>query len=57
MTDTDQSEFKLVLRGLTREDYPQVKQVMDRVYADLGGAWTAECDDQYTEVCSRIRIF
>ena len=40
MIDKDQAEYKLILRGLTREDYPHIKRIMDRVYAGMGGAWT-----------------
>lgn len=39
MNDTEQLEYKLVLRGLTRSDYPHIKQIMDIVYANMGGAW------------------
>jgi GNAT superfamily N-acetyltransferase len=39
MHDTEQTDFKLTLRGLTREDYPQIKRIMDRVYKGMGGAW------------------
>ncbi|MGE5503489.1 MAG: GNAT family N-acetyltransferase [Actinomycetota bacterium] len=30
------------MRVLHLDDYPDVKEIMDRVYPDLGGAWTAE---------------
>ena len=33
---------KLVLRPLRLQDYPNVKEIMDDVYADMGGAWTEE---------------
>lgn len=33
---------KLVLRHLTLDDYDDLKAIMDRVYADMGGAWTKE---------------
>ncbi len=39
MTDNQTPEHKLILRGLTRADYPHIKQIMDRVYARMGGAW------------------
>jgi predicted amidohydrolase/GNAT superfamily N-acetyltransferase len=39
MNETDQMEFKLTLRGLTSKDYPHIKRIMDKIYADLGGAW------------------
>jgi predicted amidohydrolase/ribosomal protein S18 acetylase RimI-like enzyme len=40
MNDTEQQEYKLILRGLTHADYPNIKQIMDRVYSGMGGAWT-----------------
>ncbi|CAA6606296.1 Hydrolase YhcX [Rhodospirillaceae bacterium LM-1] len=33
---------KLVLRHLTLDDYEDLKAIMDRVYANMGGAWTKE---------------
>ena len=39
MTDTEKPEHKLTLRGLTREDYPHIKRIMDQVYKGMGGAW------------------
>ena len=39
MTDTEPMEYKLILRGLTRRDYSQIKEIMDRVYVGMGGAW------------------
>ncbi|MEZ4551118.1 MAG: hydrolase, partial [Desulfobacterales bacterium] len=42
MTDTDQQDHKLILRGLKRPDYPRIKEIMDRVYAGMGGAWKPE---------------
>jgi predicted amidohydrolase/GNAT superfamily N-acetyltransferase len=39
MDNTEEPEFKLKLRGLTREDYPQIRRIMDGVYAGMGGAW------------------
>ena len=41
MNETNQSEHKIVLRGLTKSDYPDIKQIMDRVYKRMGGAWTS----------------
>ncbi|BES71462.1 bifunctional GNAT family N-acetyltransferase/carbon-nitrogen hydrolase family protein [Marinobacter nanhaiticus D15-8W] len=35
-------ELHLNLRNLTEEDYPQLKQLMDRIYDDIGGAWPEE---------------
>lgn len=32
-------EIKLNLRNLEAADYPQLKQLMDRIYHDIGGAW------------------
>ncbi|GEN24811.1 carbon-nitrogen hydrolase family protein [Halomonas cupida] len=32
-------DLQLNLRNLAPEDYPQLKQLMDRVYHDIGGAW------------------
>jgi predicted amidohydrolase/GNAT superfamily N-acetyltransferase len=37
---TEQHHIKL--RQLTMDDYADVKRIMDRVYADIGGAWTEE---------------
>ena len=42
MTEIDQENHELKLRGLTRGDYPQIKKIMDRVYPDIGGAWEPE---------------
>ena len=39
MNETEQSEHKLILRGLRRSDYPDIKKIMDRVYKGMGGAW------------------
>ncbi len=39
INSTDQAQYKLILRGLTHQDYPQIKRIMDRVYRDIGGAW------------------
>ncbi|RJP84968.1 MAG: GNAT family N-acetyltransferase [Desulfobacteraceae bacterium] len=39
MNDIDQKEHKLILRGLSRTDYPDIKRIMDRVYKGMGGAW------------------
>jgi predicted amidohydrolase/GNAT superfamily N-acetyltransferase len=36
----DNQELHLTLRNITEEDYPQLKALMDRVYPDLGGAWS-----------------
>ncbi len=35
-------ELHLNLRNLTLADYPHLKRLMDRVYADIGGAWPQE---------------
>ncbi|MGB3616887.1 MAG: GNAT family N-acetyltransferase [Catalinimonas sp.] len=37
-----QTAHKLSLRNLTLDDYPDVKEIMDRVYSNLGGSWTRE---------------
>jgi predicted amidohydrolase/GNAT superfamily N-acetyltransferase len=39
MDETEEPEFKLKLRGLTRADYPDIKRIMDRVYSGMGGSW------------------
>ncbi|HSL62438.1 MAG TPA: GNAT family N-acetyltransferase [Desulfotignum sp.] len=39
MTDTEQTEHKLTLRNLKKQDYPQIKRIMDLVYSGMGGAW------------------
>ena len=38
-THTDDSEHKLNLRHLELKDYPELKEIMDLVYPELGGAW------------------
>jgi predicted amidohydrolase/GNAT superfamily N-acetyltransferase len=38
-TNSPETEHKLVLRNLTPADYPDIKALMDRVYADWDGAW------------------
>lgn len=35
----DLEDLHLTLRKLEKEDYPQLKVLMDRVYNDIGGAW------------------
>jgi predicted amidohydrolase/ribosomal protein S18 acetylase RimI-like enzyme len=46
MTDQElrdqESEHKLILRNLTIDDYPEIREIMAHVYADLGGPWTPE---------------
>ncbi len=42
MSDIEQTEHKLLLRSLTLSDYPRVKEIMDRVYSGMGGAWRPE---------------
>ncbi len=42
MTDNtiqDEGEHKLTLRHLTLDDYDDIKEIMDRVYHEIGGAW------------------
>ena len=36
----DHPDHLLVLRNTRLEDYPDIKAIMDRVYADIGGAWS-----------------
>ncbi len=49
MNEIDQTEYKLILRGLKRTDYPDIKQIMDRVYKGMGGAWKPEEFDTLIE--------
>ena len=42
MNDTEQTEHKLILRGLKQSDYPDIKRIMDRVYKGMGGAWESK---------------
>ncbi len=42
MTDTEPTDHKLTLRSLKKTDYPDIKRIMDLVYAGMGGAWTPE---------------
>lgn len=44
-------KHKLLLRHLTAEDYPQLAEMMDRVYDNLGGAWQK---DQYISQVTRF---
>src|SRR5436190_20113117 len=37
---TKDIEHKLNLRNITMDDYDDIKEIMDVVYADAGGAWT-----------------
>lgn len=37
--EEQEPEHKLLLRNLTREDYHDVQEIMDRVYPNLDGAW------------------
>ena len=32
-------EFHLKIRRMSLKDYPQIKELMDKVFGDLGGAW------------------
>lgn len=36
----DEFEHRLKLRNLRMNDYPDVKEIMDHVYCNLGGSWT-----------------
>lgn len=38
MTKID--DFHLKIQQIKKKDYPQIKALMDRVYADMGGAWS-----------------
>ena len=42
MNDIEQQDHKLILRGLKSADYPRIKEIMDRVYKGMGGAWEPE---------------
>lgn len=44
-------KHKLLLRHLTLEDYPQIAELMDQVYGNLGGAWKK---DQYLSQVNRF---
>ncbi len=39
-------DLHLNLRNLTQDDYPQLKQLMDAVYDDIGGAWPQHSIDR-----------
>lgn len=39
MEHHEHHDLHLNIRNLTADDYPQVKALMDTVYADIGGAW------------------
>lgn len=45
------NKHKLLLRHLTLEDYPQIADLMDQVYGNLGGAWKKE---QYMSQITRF---
>ena len=38
----ENNETHLILRVIAQEDYSQVAELMDLVYADIGGAWPKE---------------
>ena len=40
-------ELHLNLRNLTLEDYPQLQELMDDVYEDIGGAWPKDTIPPY----------
>lgn len=42
----DHDDLRLNLRNLESADYPQLKQLMDQVYPDLGGAWPEHTIEQ-----------
>ena len=35
-------DFHLKIQQIEKKDYPQLKALMDRVYADMGGSWSKE---------------
>lgn len=51
MAKEKSKKHKLLLRHLTLEDYPQLADMMDGVYNNLGGAWT---EDQYVAQLTRF---
>ena len=51
MKKTKNKKHKLLLRHLTLDDYPQVAELMDQVYGNLGGAWKK---DQYISQVNRF---
>lgn len=51
MKNAKNIKHKLMLRHLTPEDYPQIAEMMDQVYGNLGGAWKNE---QYTSQITRF---
>lgn len=51
MTHNTETEHHLALRNLESSDYEDVKSIMDRVYAKIGGAWTK------TEYLSMLQNF
>jgi predicted amidohydrolase/GNAT superfamily N-acetyltransferase len=51
MHETEPTEHKLLLRGLTLEDYADIKQIMDGVYADMGGSWKPQ---EYVNLIERF---
>ena len=40
MNSDKHADLHLKLRNLESDDYPQVAQLMEEVYADIGGAWS-----------------
>ncbi|MGY6275435.1 GNAT family N-acetyltransferase [Methylomonas sp. MgM2] len=51
MKQDNVKKHKLLLRHLTLADYPQIADLMDKVYDNLGGAWKK---DQYISQVSRF---
>lgn len=35
-----QDDFHLTIAEIKKKDYPQLKELMDRVYVNLGGSWS-----------------
>ena len=42
-------DLQLNLRNLTLDDYPQLEQLMDAVYHDIGGAWSRHTIEKLVE--------
>ena len=42
-------DLHLKIRNLEKDDYPQLKALMDRVYDDIGGAWPQHTIDKLTQ--------
>lgn len=51
MESSHLSDHKLTLRTLKKSDYTDVKEIMDRVYGSMGGAWE---QDQFNAMVDRF---